>query len=367
VDAPLRLGPDLVFTALGGDRWIVSDPNRGVAFKVSTSAILMLRALRGQGMEEAFLAYQKETSTKLNLEAFALEANKLLSSISAKCIPPRRRLTASFILVRHVTLSRLAGHFTWLIRPIVLAANAAALAILCAILLPHAGWVSSSTSGISAALLPTILILSMLAHEVGHGAALRAHGHDAGSLGIGIYLIYPVFFIEMFTHEALAEREKFWVNVAGVHFQAMFGHCIAIAALLGHSLMLSRAAWLIYLSAAFQLIPINRSDGYWLMTDLVRATRNPWLTNRIGSLVNLISGLFFAGSILYSIRHVFLPLRKVLATAQDSNDLLRVIATPLAWVALAQLVIFALLIVRLPRNALRRRKARCDALKIATS
>lgn len=278
---PLRSAPDLVFTALGGDRWIVSDPDRGVAFKVNTSAVSMLRALHGQGMDEAFHAYQKETPTKLNLEAFALEANKLLSSISAKGIPPRRRLTVSFILVRHVCLSRLADHFTWLIRPIVLVGNATTLAILCAFLLPHAGRLSSSTSVVSAALLPTILILSMLVHEVGHGAALRAHGHDAGSLGIGIYLIYPVFFIEMFTHEALTERGKFWVNVAGVHFQAMFGHCIAIAALLGHSLMLSRAACLIYLSAAFQLMPINRSDGYWLMTDLVRSTQNPWLTNRI--------------------------------------------------------------------------------------
>jgi hypothetical protein len=318
-------------------------------------------------MHEAFRAYQEETTTKLSLETFALEANKLLSSISAKGIPPRRRLTVSFILVRHVYLSRLVRHFTWLIRPTVLVANATALAILLATLLPHAGRLSSPTSGISAATFPAILILSMLAHEVGHGAALRAHGHDAGSLGIGIYLIYPVFFIEMFTHEALTERGKFWVNIAGVHFQALFGHGIAVAALLGHSLILSRAACLIYLSAAFQLMPINRSDGYWLMTDLVRSTQNPWLTNRIASLVNLISGLFFAGSLLYSIKYVFFPLHKVLAAAQDSNDLLRVIATPLAWVAFAQLVIFALLIVRIPRNALRRRKARCDALKIATS
>lgn len=113
---------------------------------------------------------------------------------------------------------------------------------------------------------------SFIFHEIGHGAALDKFGHNPGRLGVGVFLIYPVFFTEFLTIELMPPGDRFWVNISGSYFQLLFANILMLTVLTMDNVAWAIiAAWMIYGAAAVQMIPINKSDGYWLVHDALIA------------------------------------------------------------------------------------------------
>ena len=232
---------DFEFTSLADGRWLLTNPSRGYAFKINEYTMLLVRSLCGRRCwSEAYESYCSETSTELTFGSYESEVTEILKKVEQSAKPLRKKLTIGFTLLRHRTFSKIANHFTWLINASVLATNTVALPIMIALLMldPHTAHVQ--IGGHAALIIFIITTVSFLAHEMGHGAALRAHGQSTGNLGVGIYLVYPVFFIEIFAHEALSSIEKFWVNISGAHFQVLFGSAIATLALIVGSPLLGK-------------------------------------------------------------------------------------------------------------------------------
>lgn len=118
-----------------------------------------------------------------------------------------------------------------------------------------------------------ILVITMLSaslfHEIGHASACCYFGEKAKSIGLGLYLNFPVFYTDVSDIWKLSRKKRMVVNFAGTYFQLIFLiPCIAVYLLTGNQIV----KYLIYtmnLNFVFVLNPFFKFDGYWIMSDLI--------------------------------------------------------------------------------------------------
>jgi putative peptide zinc metalloprotease protein len=111
------------------------------------------------------------------------------------------------------------------------------------------------------------VLTGMLGHELGHAAAAYRYGCRNTDIGVGWYLIFPVFYADLSESWRCSRRQRLVIDAGGVYFQAL-----AIALLMGAYALWSDPALLyacalLNLSLALNLNPFLRMDGYWLASD----------------------------------------------------------------------------------------------------
>ena len=77
-----------------------------------------------------------------------------------------------------------------------------------------------STPVILLGLLGTLLV-STLIHEFGHAAACHRGGAEPGSIGMGLYVIYPAFFTDVTSSYRLDRAGRLRTDLGGVYFNAI--------------------------------------------------------------------------------------------------------------------------------------------------
>ncbi len=110
-----------------------------------------------------------------------------------------------------------------------------------------------------------LFLAGALWHELGHAAALRREGYPAGRIGGGLLLLVPVLWCDVSAVGLLPRRGRLRVDLAGAGFQ------LAAAGLLGllPAAAARLAAWSTLLAVAWSLLPVLRTDGHWLLADLL--------------------------------------------------------------------------------------------------
>lgn len=121
----------------------------------------------------------------------------------------------------------------------------------------------------------TIFVLSTFLHELGHISACKKFGGRHGGIGIGLYLILPVFWADIHGVWMLPKKERVIANLAGIYIQLLLSFLLIIIYLVYQATYLLYSAYLISSAALFQLWPFIRLDGYWCVSDL---TNTPKLT-----------------------------------------------------------------------------------------
>lgn len=112
-----------------------------------------------------------------------------------------------------------------------------------------------------------LFLVTALWHEFGHAAALAHEGYAPGGIGAGLLFVVPVMFADVTALGALKRAGRVRVDVAGVCFQLGLGGALFAA---GARIPAARAAGALALFAvAWSLLPFIRSDGYWLLCDLL--------------------------------------------------------------------------------------------------
>ena len=156
--------------------------------------------------------------------------------------------------------------------PIVIAALAALVA--CDVWLGTSHGVSSGLQTLlqSPALgliLVALVILSLAFHECGHAAACRYGGARPGRIGIGIYLVWPVFYTDVTDSWRLSKPGRLRTDLGGVYFNVLFA-LTAAGAFLATSykplLIVVVSQQLLLLD---QFVPWVRLDGYHIVSDLI--------------------------------------------------------------------------------------------------
>lgn len=120
-----------------------------------------------------------------------------------------------------------------------------------------------------------LFVLSALLHELGHISACKKFGGEHGGVGIGLYLILPVFWADIHGIWMLPKKKRIIANLAGIYIQIIMSFLLICIYFLTGSTYLLYGAYMIGSAALFQLWPFIRLDGYWCVSDL---TNTPKLT-----------------------------------------------------------------------------------------
>ena len=124
--------------------------------------------------------------------------------------------------------------------------------------------------------------LGVLIHELGHASACRRFGVRHGDIGIGFYIIYPVFYTNVTNCWSLSRWQRATVDIGGIFFQMTFSSLCCLAWFWSHSDILAFAILSNVATVVVNLNPFLRFDGYWLLTDLLglssirRSSYNCW-------------------------------------------------------------------------------------------
>lgn len=105
-------------------------------------------------------------------------------------------------------------------------------------------------------------------HELGHAAAGVYAGAEPGVIGVGVYLIWPVFYNDIDDSYRLGRAARLRVDLGGVYFNLCFMLVEGIGYVITRSPVLLVAIAVQHLAILQQSLPFVRLDGYYLASDL---------------------------------------------------------------------------------------------------
>jgi putative peptide zinc metalloprotease protein len=110
-------------------------------------------------------------------------------------------------------------------------------------------------------------LFGVFLHELGHAAAAYRYGARRVSIGVGWYVCFPVAYADLSEIWRMSRRQRMVVDVAGVYVQGLYLSVLVLGHILGGSVLLLVAALGTGLSMLWNLNPLLRMDGYWLLSD----------------------------------------------------------------------------------------------------
>ncbi len=114
-----------------------------------------------------------------------------------------------------------------------------------------------------------LLTVSVIFHELGHASACRYYGCLHGPVGFGLYLVFPVFYVDINDAWRLSRKQRAMIDIGGVYFQFATTIILFSGYMITQSPILLMAIFLTYLMIFINLNPLFKYDGYWLLSDIV--------------------------------------------------------------------------------------------------
>jgi Zn-dependent protease len=183
----------------------------------------------------------------------------------------------------------------------------------------------SPVIGMGYALVASLILIGSLIHELGHAAALVSFGRKSKGIGFGFFIfVMPCFFADVSESWLLSRRQKIIISAAGCASQTIFGIVLYLIGVLAEqgpvSAAFAEAARLTLAFALFQLLPFHKSDGHWILRDLLTETSDPGvralirITTAIGILLlavilykTILGWQAMAGHLFYLVRTGYAP------------------------------------------------------------
>jgi putative peptide zinc metalloprotease protein len=114
----------------------------------------------------------------------------------------------------------------------------------------------------------SIMIVSGCFHEFGHASAVQYGGGQARGMGVGFYLLFPVFYADTTDSYQLGRWARVRTALGGFYFHLIFALGLIVLYLVSGQKFLLAGVLLIHLGIIIQCLPFVRLDGYWALTDL---------------------------------------------------------------------------------------------------
>lgn len=108
-----------------------------------------------------------------------------------------------------------------------------------------------------------------LFHEVGHASACKHYGAPIYDVGIGLAAFRPVLYANVTGAWYLNLKERLVVNIGGVYFQLILTVVTTLIAVNSENTSLYYLSKTMLISVVFQFLPFYRTDGYWIISDLM--------------------------------------------------------------------------------------------------
>lgn len=246
---------------------VTSDSGSHVRVPARTHAFLL--AVESSADARALAAAVGEGASP---ELVAGHASELIASLRRIRETPRRDRLFLFRLrlLRRDRIVAIVRHLVWAFHPAVAIASVIAAVGLALALAPAFSEVSFTDGNAVPAYL--LLLVSTFVHELGHAAASVRAGAPPREIGFTTYVIYPAFYSDVTEAWRLTRWQRVLVDIGGVYFQLWtVGAFAALYAATGWR-PLGTAVWYTLGSIGFQLNPIFKFDGYWIVADCLGVT-----------------------------------------------------------------------------------------------
>lgn len=112
-----------------------------------------------------------------------------------------------------------------------------------------------------------LFLVTAVWHEFGHAAALRREGLPSGRIGAGLLWVLPVLTCDVTAAALLPRSGRLRVDGAGMVFQ--FAAAGLLAGLAGRWGPAHHGATCALTAVAWNAFPLLRTDGHWLLLDLL--------------------------------------------------------------------------------------------------
>lgn len=273
----MSLLPDaanLQFQQREDGHWLIASGNRHVV--AGRETLRVVRAIAGSDAYDTAYARYREDGGRLAYDVFLEHADKCRGALGG--VDARRDAAVKWRIgvFGPALANRLAGVLAPLfLRPGAIFGIAAALVSI-GFVVAGFHWSEAVTCSIASIDIPRMLgafalvMLGIVFHEVGHAAALASRGQPSGAIGFGLYAgLLPVFYTDLSRSWRLPVRERIVVSLGGVYAQLIYSALLIGASMPWKSDFLMAAGLGSAVLALFQLIPIARSDGFWILSDLL--------------------------------------------------------------------------------------------------
>ena len=130
--------------------------------------------------------------------------------------------------------------------------------------------INYSLSGNDLLLFFLLGFISVTFHEFGHVTATEFFGAKQNGIGGGFYIFTPVYFADVSDIWKLPKNQKIVVSLSGVYFELIICSLYVSLGLLLKNEFIILVGSLIFIKTLYNLIPFLRSDGYWILTDLLQ-------------------------------------------------------------------------------------------------
>lgn len=283
-------------TSEGTVTTILKDSEKGTYYRLSPEGLFLWQLLDGtNNLKDLVLLYfQKfhqfaphavaEMVAGLVSAGFALgnmsrvDQTLIKKSFLSQCIKKISALLQWKMMIENVDpfIKRAYYYFRWFFtRPVqvfLIFLNAAGLVAFCLewsrihpLLVPPA-WTPHFF------LLIPFVFLSIFIHEMGHALTVKSFGRDVLSVGVGWHWISPIFYVD--TSDMWLEKRwpRIAVSLAGPYAQLVFVHLVALVGFFISSDDFVSVWWIFsagnYLIILFNLNPLFKYDGYYILQDL---------------------------------------------------------------------------------------------------
>lgn len=108
----------------------------------------------------------------------------------------------------------------------------------------------------------TLIIFSILIHEVGHAVALTKNGIEFGSLNISVVRFFPTIFLTINKVERVDYQGKIEIFLGGIYFELLYIICLVFTEINYNSRLIELVICYMLFSISITLIPKNGSDGH---------------------------------------------------------------------------------------------------------
>ena len=265
-------------STLNGEIFYVLSFKNGCHLKLTARAFHIIKCLNGtMDMDDIIHALNKE-----GYIVSELDLNKFVTDF----LIPRKLLEGQDDgIVIHKNHDRLwirrplveSGRFIWFYRivqplfakPVVLALVLASAFSLMQCLLMLSNGQFNFINQLNSVQIILISIFAMFIHELGHAAAAYRYNVTTGKIGVGLYLITLVFYIDLTNTWSLDKKQRAICDLSGMYFQSMVALIVLAAYLFTGATSLIVTALIIYIGTLSNLFPFLRLDGYWLLSDCV--------------------------------------------------------------------------------------------------
>jgi len=127
----------------------------------------------------------------------------------------------------------------------------------------------NSIPSIESAIAIAVIFAGLVFHEFGHASAAYRFGCRNMELGLGWYIYFIVFFVDLSEAWSLDKRKRIIINVAGIYFQSLFISVLFVSNVFIKSTAIELAYTLLALYNFFNINPFFRLDGYWIVSDYI--------------------------------------------------------------------------------------------------